>query len=144
LLALCTEDIVWEDPSAEAAHGHDEVREFLESLWTIFPDLTFSLVNPPLLATGGPRAVQMWRLSATFLGPHSAGFAPTGEHVDQVGLDHYEFRDGLVSHYSAFYDVTESGRQMGLVPERGSRAERAMAFMQRNGMRLRRKRPRTR
>jgi len=81
----------------------------------------------------------MWHLSATFLGPEPSGFAPTGKHVDQVGLDHYEFRDGLVCRYRAFYDVTDSGRQMGLVPERGSRPARLMAFMQRNSMRLRRK-----
>jgi hypothetical protein len=108
-------------------------------MWTMFPDLSFTLPGPPLLAVDGSRAVQMWRLNGTFLGPDPAGFAPTGKRVDVVGLDHYEFRDGLLCRYAAFYDVTGSGRQMGLVPERGSRGERMMAFVQRNGMRLRRK-----
>lgn len=115
------------------------MRTFLTSIWTTFPDLSFTLPAPPLLAVDGSRAAQMWNLSGTFLGPEPSGFAATGKHVDQVGLDHFEFRDGLLCRYSAFYDVTSSGRQMGLVPERGSRAERVMAFMQRNSMRLRRK-----
>jgi steroid delta-isomerase-like uncharacterized protein len=140
LLALCTEDIVWEDPAApEPSRGHDEVRTFLQTIWTIFPDLSFTLPEPALVALEGPRAAQVWRLTGTFLGPDPTGFAPTGKHVDQLGIDHYEFRDGLLAHYQALYDVSESLRQMGLAPARGSRPERAMAFMQRTSMKLRRK-----
>jgi steroid delta-isomerase-like uncharacterized protein len=139
LLALCTDDVSWEDPAApEIAHGHAEVREFLQTIWTIFPDLSFTFPEPPLLAVEGSRAAQVWQLSGTFLGPDPTGFAPTGRHVDQEGIDLYEFRDGLVSRYRARYDVSESLRQMGLSPPRGGRAERAMAFLQRNAMRLRR------
>lgn len=140
LLSLCTDDILWEDPSAAPARGHDEVRAFLASTWTIFPDLSFTLTEPPLVAVEGPRAAQVWRLDGTFLGPDPAGFAPTGKHVDQLGVDHYEFRDGLLCRYSAFYDVTESARQMGLAPARGSGAERTMALLQRTAMKLRRRR----
>jgi steroid delta-isomerase-like uncharacterized protein len=139
LVSMCTEDVVWEDPALpEVAHGHAGVREFLGKVWTIFPDLAFELPEPPLLATEGPRAAQVWRLSGTFLGPDPTGFAPTGKHVDQEGIDLYEFRDSLVARYRARYDVSESLRQMGLSPQRGGRAERTMAFLQRNAMRLRR------
>jgi len=139
LLSLCTEDIVWEDPAAPTpSHGHDEVRDFLATVWTIFPDLTFTLPEPPLVAVEGPRAAQVWRLNGTFLGPDPTGFAPTGKHVDQPGIDLYEFRDGLLCRYNALYDVSESLRQMGLAPARGSRAERSMAFLQRTAMRMRR------
>jgi steroid delta-isomerase-like uncharacterized protein len=140
LVAMCTEDVSWEDPaSPEVAHGHAQVREFLRNVWTIFPDLSFTLPEPPLIAVEGPRAAQVWRLSGTFLGPDPTGFAPTGKHVDQEGIDLYEFRDGLVARYRARYDVSESLRQMGLSPPRGGRAEHAMAFVQRNAMRLRRR-----
>lgn len=140
LLALCTDDIVWEDPAApEVSRGHAEVREFLQTIWTIFPDLSFAIPEPPLVAVDGPRAAQVWRLSGTFLGQDPTGFTPTGKHVDQLGIDHYEFRDGLLCDYRALYDVSESLRQMGLAPARGSRPEKAMAFMQRTVMKLRRK-----
>ena len=115
------------------------MRDFLRTIWTIFPDLSFTLPEPALVAVEGPRAAQVWRLSGTFLGPDPTGFAPTGKHVDQLGIDHYEFRDGLLCHYQALYDVSESLRQMGLAPARGSRPERVMAFMQRTAMKLRRK-----
>jgi hypothetical protein len=55
------------------------------------------------------------------------------------GIDVYEFRDGLVSHYRGRYDLTEVARQLGLAPARGSRAERTMARLQRTAMRLRRR-----
>ena len=140
LVAMCTDDVEWEDPaSPEVAHGHEEVREFLATIWTIFPDLAFTTPEPPLVALEGPRAAQVWRLSGTFLGPDPTGFAPTGKHVDQEGVDLYEFRDGLVARYRARYDVSESLRQMGLSPPRGGRAERALAFVQRTAMRLRRR-----
>jgi steroid delta-isomerase-like uncharacterized protein len=142
LLSFCTDDILWEDPAApEPSRGHAEVREFLQTIWTIFPDLAFTLAEPALVAVEGPRAAQVWRLSGTFLGPDPTGFAPTGKHVDQLGMDHYEFRDGVLCHYQALYDVSESLRQMGLAPARGSRPERAMAFMQRTAMKLRRRKP---
>jgi steroid delta-isomerase-like uncharacterized protein len=142
LLAFCTDDILWEDPAApESSRGHDEVREFLGRIWTIFPDLSFTLPEPALVAVDGPRAAQVWRLSGTFLGPDPTGFAPTGKHVDQLGIDLYEFRDGLLCSYRALYDVSESLRQMGLAPARGSRPERVMAFLQRTAMKLRRRKP---
>jgi len=137
LLAMCTADVSWEDPAApEVANGHAEVREFLQNVWTIFPDLSFSVPDPPFVALDGPRAGQVWRLSGTFLGQDPTGFAPTGKHVDQEGIDLYEFRDGLVARYRALYDLSESLRQMGLSPPRGGRAERTMAFLQRTAMRL--------
>jgi steroid delta-isomerase-like uncharacterized protein len=138
LLAMCTEDVTWEDPTApEVAHGHAAVREFLRTVWTIFPDLSFTFPEAPLVALGGSDAGQVWRLSGTFLGSDPiVGFAPTGKHVEQDGIDLYEFRDGLVSRYRALYDVSESMRQMGLAPPRGGRAERTMALLQRTAMRL--------
>lgn len=140
LLGLCAEDVVWEDPAAQGVvHGRPGVRRYLEDTWTTFPDLSFELLDEPLLDTDGKRAAQVWRLRGTMLGPDPAGFAPTGRAVDQVGADLYTFRDGVLAHYRALYDLLEAGRQMGLVPAPGSRAARVGAFMQRTSMRLRRR-----
>jgi hypothetical protein len=54
------------------------------------------------------------------------------------GVDHWWFRDDLVARYRAAYDSTGLSRQLGLVPERDSRAERALVGLQRVGARLRR------
>lgn len=139
LLELCTSDVVWEDPAADGVvQGRDGARQYLRDVWTTFPDLSFELLGVPLIAVDGGRAAQLWRLRGTMLGPDPAGFAPTGRSLDQVGIDVYEFRDDLLAHYRALYDLLESGRQMGLTPARGSRAERVAAFAQRTAMRLRR------
>jgi steroid delta-isomerase-like uncharacterized protein len=141
IIGLCAPDVVWDDPSLpEAVRGREAVREFLGDVWTTFPDLMFTLPEPPLVAVDGPRAAQVWQMSGTMLGPDAwAGFAPTGKRIEQPGVDLYEFRDGLVSHYRGRYDLSESARQMGLAPARGSRAERTMARLQRTAMRLRRR-----
>lgn len=139
LLALCTPEAVWTDPSLpEPAVGPENVRAFLAETWAIFPDLTFRLIASPLIATGGPEAAQLWRMSGTFLGPSPPGFAPTGKRVEQDGIDLYTFRDDLVTDYRTLYDVAETARQMGLAPPRGSRVEHTMAFVQRAAMKLRR------
>jgi predicted ester cyclase len=106
----------------------------------MFPDLAFTLHEPPMIGLEGPRAAQVWRMTGTMLGPDSwAGFAPTGKRIEVDGVDVYEFRDGLVAHYRGRYDLSEVARQLGLAPARGSRPERTLAFLQRTSMRFRRR-----
>lgn len=142
LTALCTEDVLWEDPALPGPErGRQAVREYLDGTWSMFPDLAFTLPEPSMIGLEGPRAAQVWRMTGTMLGSDPwAGFAATGKQIDVEGIDIYEFRDGLVSHYRGRYDLAEVARQLGLAPARGSRPERVMAFLQRNSMRLRRRR----
>jgi hypothetical protein len=49
-------------------------------------------------------------------------------------------RDGRIAHYRAFYDVNGLARQLGIVPEAGSRGERGMVALQRLQARLARRR----
>jgi len=141
LVELCSEDVLWDDPAlAEPVRGRMAVREFLRGVWAMFPDLEFTLPEPPLIALDGPGAAQVWHMSGTMLGPDPwAGFAPTGKRVELDGVDVYVFRDGLLAHYRGRYDLTQSARQMGLAPMPGSRAERVAVRLQRTAMRLRRK-----
>jgi hypothetical protein len=67
------------------------------------------------------------------------GFAPTGKSFVVDGVDHWWFRDGLVERYRADYDLNGALRQLGLVPQTGSRGEKALVFLQRFASRLRRK-----
>jgi steroid delta-isomerase-like uncharacterized protein len=142
LVGLCTEDVLWDDPAlAQPERGHRAVREYLQGTWSMFPDLSFTLPEPPMLGLEGPRAAQVWLMKGTMLGSDPwAGFAATGKQIEIEGIDLYEFRGGLVSRYRGRYDLAEVARQLGLAPERGSRAEHVMAFLQRNGMKLRRRR----
>jgi steroid delta-isomerase-like uncharacterized protein len=141
---LCAEDVLWDDPALAAPErGRDAVRQYLRGTFSMFPDLAFALPHPPMVGVDGPRAAQVWRMSGTMLGSDPwAGFAATGNRIDVEGIDIYEFRDGVVSHYRGRYDLSEVARQLGIAPARGGRPERVMAFLQRTSVRLRRSGPR--
>jgi hypothetical protein len=47
------------------------------------------------------------------------------------GIDVWEFRDGRVARYWAYYDVTAIARQIGALPPPGSIGERATVMLQR-------------
>jgi len=141
LIALCTEDVLWDDPALAAPErGHQAVRDYLAGTWAMFPDLAFTLPEPSMVGVEGPLAAQVWRMTGTMLGSDPwAGFAPTGKRIDVEGIDIYVFRDELVSHYRGRYDLAEVARQLGLAPARGSRPEQVLAFVQRTSMRIRRR-----
>jgi steroid delta-isomerase-like uncharacterized protein len=137
ILSLCTDDVVWFDPVLpEAIRGHAPVREFLESTWRGFPDLRFSAVGAPYVNLDEEAAALRWRVSGTMLGPiEPPGLAPTGARVEGEGLDLYRFRGDLLAEYTTVYDLSAWMRSMGLLPKRGTRAERVGVLFQRLGAR---------
>ena len=140
--ACVTDDIVWFDPALpQPARGKAEVRRFMEDSWRSFPDLRFSEPDPPFLVEQDDRVAWAWRMQATFSGApfDPPGFAATGRAADLRGIDEWLMRDGRIAHYRAYYDANEFARQLGIVPERGSRAEKGMVAMQRLQARLRRR-----
>ena len=140
ILALCSDDISYADPAfEEEAHGKEAARRLVEETIAAFPDLRFDRVSGPYVEVEGERAALVWRMDAHMLG-ETGGFAPTGGHVVALGVDLFEFRDGNLVGYRALYDAAEFGRQMGLIPPRGSRPERVMIRLQRlSARRARRK-----
>ncbi len=138
LLSLMAPDIVYVDAAWPARmHGHEAVREFLHSTWTALPDLAFELVEGPYVAPGKPKAAFHWRATATFSGPLvPPGYAPTGRRATFEGVDLHEYRDHLLARLRTDFDVMDLARQLGVLPARGSRTERALARAQRTGMRV--------
>jgi steroid delta-isomerase-like uncharacterized protein len=137
--ALVTDDVVWFDPALpQPARGKAAVRTFMEDSWRSFPDLRFSEPDPPFLVEQGDRVAWAWRMRGTFCGApiDPPGFAPTGRTMDVPGIDEWVMRDGRIAHYRAYYDANDLARQLGIVPERGSGAERAMVALQRIQARL--------
>jgi len=132
--ALITDDIVWFDPALpHPAHSKAEVRAFMESSWRAFPDLRFVEPDPPFLVAQDDKVAWGWRMQGTFNGGplEPPGFAPTGRTMDVRGTDEWVMRDGRIAHYRAHYDVNGLAVQLGIVPEPGSGAERAMVALQR-------------
>jgi steroid delta-isomerase-like uncharacterized protein len=139
VLALMTEDVEYRDDAwPKTMRGHADVREFLDAIWTAFPDMTFELIEGPYVIPGQPRSAVYWRSRATHTGPlDPPGLAATGRRWEGEGINVEEYRDGRVCRLRICFDMLDASRQLGLMPPVGSRAERAMAGAQRTGMRLR-------
>jgi hypothetical protein len=106
-----------------------------------FPDYRFEEPEPPYRSTDRAKILSPWVMHGTNTGRlDPPGFAPTGRAVVIEGTDHWWFRDGLVERYRADYDLNGAMRQLGLVPQAGSRGERALVRLQRAGAKLRRRR----
>ena len=140
LLSCVTEDVHWEDPALpEPADGKEALAEFLRMSWRAMPDVKFSVPEPAYI--GGENVVLApWHMTGTLTGPlDPPGFAPTNQRIEIDGIDRWEFRDGLIARYRAFYDLTAVARQIGAMPMPGTRAERFGVMMQRMAARRLRK-----
>jgi steroid delta-isomerase-like uncharacterized protein len=132
LIQLVTDDLVYYDPSwPELIRGPEGVRAFTAAMWRAMPDMRFEEPFGLFHAEEGERAAAPWRMTATFSGPmEPPGFAPTGDRIEVEGVDVFELRDGKVARLWTHYDAMEIARRLGVLPPRGSAAERAGAKLQ--------------
>jgi steroid delta-isomerase-like uncharacterized protein len=133
VLAMMTDDIEYRDDAwPKTMRGHADVREFLDSTWTAFPDLTIELVEGPYVIHGKPGCAIYWRASGTHTGRlDPPGLAATGRRWKGDGMLVDEYRDGRVCRLRTCFDMLDASRQLGLMPRPGSLAERAIAAAQR-------------
>jgi steroid delta-isomerase-like uncharacterized protein len=129
--ALCSEDVVWNDAVLpDPAQGRDGVAEFVRATARAFPDFHVEALEeevPPFGSTIQPRVYAPYRMSGTMLGDWPPlGAAATHRRFSAEGVDQWTFRDGLLCHYTTFYDSMAVGRQLGLMPESSSLSYRAM------------------
>jgi steroid delta-isomerase-like uncharacterized protein len=138
VLALMTDDVEYRDDGwHKTMRGHADVREFIDATWRAFPDMTFDLLAGPFVIPGEPRAAFHWRGSGTHTGLlDPPGFAPTGRRWELDGVDFHEYRDGRICRLRIAFDMLSASRQLGLMPDAGSRAERALALAQRSASRV--------
>ena len=128
-----TDDIVYDDSAwPETMRGKAAVREFPSSTWRAFPDLSFEGVGGAAAGERRPaRGVLVERHRLRNTGPiDPPGIPPTGKRIEFEGADFHEYRDGKVARLRIVFDMSDLGRQMGLLPEPGSTGERAMVWMQ--------------
>ncbi len=137
---LVTEDIVWLDPALpEPARGVEEVKQFMRASWAAFPDLRFT-AGPMWLDPHEDSMTWAWRMEGTQTGPiDPPGFAPTGKRIDIDGIDVWDFADGLLQRYRAYYDMALLARQIGAMPPPGSTGERMGVLLQRTQARFARR-----
>jgi steroid delta-isomerase-like uncharacterized protein len=142
VVALCTEDVVWDDPLTEKPErGREAVTTYLRSVWQALPDLRFTWPEDPYASFDGVKLALHWHVTGTMLGRMDPpGFAPTGKTFEIEGVDLLELRDGLVCRYSGFFDVRCVAQQIGVLPAPGSRGESLAVKAQNLAARLRRRR----
>jgi steroid delta-isomerase-like uncharacterized protein len=124
IASFFAEDAVYEDRGAgETLSGREGIRSHAERVHRGFPDLRFELVRA---AHGDSFTAGEWRSSMTHRGEF-AGLAPTGRVVESSGVDVATLDgDGTITHLASYYDGAAIMRSLGLLPARGSRAERAV------------------
>ena len=137
--SLCTEEVVWSDPSTpEPLIGRSGVLEFVEMTGRAFPDFHVTETAPPYFLPDCTRVLSPYQMTGTMLGPMSP-FAPTARRISVSGVDDWTFKDGLLDRYYSYYDTIDVARQLGIMPQSGSRAERLMARLQHSQARLQRR-----
>jgi steroid delta-isomerase-like uncharacterized protein len=121
---LCAPDYTDDYVPIGVVKGRDAVRAYFEQLFAAFPDFDIAVDR----VVGDDRtAVVQWHASGTFSGGPFQGIESTGRRVELRGVEVMEFDgDGIVLHDTIYYDGATFGRQVGLLPARGSMADKAM------------------
>lgn len=142
LTTLIAPDLVWADPVmvGEYVHGRDQFREYIETFWRGFPDITFQPTATPFIGLDGLRMAVPWRMVGTLTGrlawwgkrygDNPPSWAPTNRRADIEGYDIYTFRDGLLSHYTIVADFLTLSQQLGLMPPTDGPVTKAMLKFQ--------------
>jgi len=112
--ALCTEDVRNEGPAlGREIKGREAMIAYVGMFAQGFPDMRFVIPEPPYASLTRAKAVVPWRFEATHDGEFAPmGLAPTGARVEMDGVDHWWFRDGLVSRRSMVYDFAQVMRAL--------------------------------
>jgi len=103
--------------------GGEEVGLFVGAMLDAFPDLELTVLATTV--QDGRAAVQ-WRAEGTFAGEPYDGLEPTGARVHVEGIDVLHVRDGRIVRNDAYVDGLDYARQLGVMPPRGTRAERTL------------------
>lgn len=130
---LYTADIEFEDDAwPEVVRGHAEMERFLGTLWRVFPDCRFEVLNGPYLSADGRHIAARLRVSGTARGSFDPpGFAPTDTRVaTEIGA-FYELEGERVKRARIIVNMNDIGIQIGAAPAPGSRGERLAVAMQR-------------
>jgi steroid delta-isomerase-like uncharacterized protein len=134
ILAMCTEDVVWEDPSLPAPLvGWDAVADHLCNQFTAFPDLHFPKEEIEIYRSlDGKRAAAGWHMVVTMTGRlDPPGYEPTEMTGDVTGMGRFEFAEGgLITRYQTVYDTMSLAQRLGLMPTSASLPFRVLIGLQ--------------
>lgn len=99
-------------------------RQWFAGLFRAIPDFTIEIVDS---VAYGERAAVRWRASGTFNGEGAfEGLTPTGARVAVEGIDMLTIREGRIEELHGYLNEADMARQFGVLPRKGTLAERAL------------------
>jgi steroid delta-isomerase-like uncharacterized protein len=104
-------------------HGPDAIRGFFAEMFAAFPDFSITVDR---VVSGGSTAVVQWHASGTFTGGAFQGIHPTGRRVELRGVDVMDISDGKIQRNTIYFDGAAMARQIGMLPQKDSPADRAL------------------
>ncbi len=131
----CTPDVHYEDPIAsEPLDGLAALERHAERLRAGFPDLRVERTAERLATP--THACIPWRLAGTHRGD-TGPLTATGRFVIVHGLHYVELDGELIRRARGFFDLYETGVQLGTLPARGGFGEAALLMLRGFGLRAR-------
>jgi predicted ester cyclase len=94
--------------------GHDQLRQYVEALWTAFPDGAFSFVGQVLSADAAAVELEFTGTQTGSLATPSGAIAPTGRRVVLRSASVMRFQGGLIASEPAYTNQLEFVAQLGL------------------------------
>lgn len=127
IASFFTQDAVYDDRgAAEVAKGRAAIAAHAAKVHSAFGDLSFEMVRS---AHGEDFSAGHWTSRMTHTGAIE-GLAATGRVVTSEGVDVATLdSEGRITHLVSFYDGAQILRDLGVLPVRGSRGERALAML---------------
>ena len=101
---------------------HDGASAVFAELFSALDPFGFEAVR---IHADGNTSIGEWRMTGTFRGAWR-GLAPTGGDLELCGVDVMEWEDRLLRRVTVYVDGAAVARQLGLLPQRGSLAERGL------------------
>jgi steroid delta-isomerase-like uncharacterized protein len=120
VLALLHPDVAWDETVfwPHPLSGREAVRAYADAIWRAMPGYEVTEIQL-FTAVDDGRALVLFRQRGT--APPALGAAvTTGQRFEVQGCDIFlGFRDGLLSHYTAAFEIADMLRQLGALPPRG-------------------------
>jgi steroid delta-isomerase-like uncharacterized protein len=114
ILQFYTKEYVVEDITAgRIREGWEGLRHWTKSVFTAFPNLTYSLVND--IEKDG-KLVLHWLAKGNHQGPLMK-IPATGKNVFIHGMSILTFENGKITHGQVMWDMSGVLRQIGLLPD---------------------------
>jgi predicted ester cyclase len=118
----------WTDATVErfpdaTCVGADAMAAYFERVFAAVPDFHMEIVS---VAEQGDDVFVHWHMTGTHTGAPFQGIAPTGRPLALDGIDHFVVRDGTVASNFVVFDQMQFARQVGLLPEDGTRADKGL------------------